>query len=127
MSMEPLDSIRFLNNQLVWQPLIIASDGRQLGNTEFFVSESPSEVQKTLAALLRTIELQGADILQTLNREASLLRREANNLSDFLRQSRSTKEAVINGQRLQAVMLLLRMVEAYQHFYSAKKTGTSGD
>jgi hypothetical protein len=127
MSMEPLDSIRFLNNQLVWQPLIIASDGRQLGNTEFFVSESPSEVQKTLAALLRTIELQGADILQTLNREASLLRRDANNLSDFLRQSRSTKEAVINGQRLQAVMLLLRMVEAYQHFYSAKKTGTSGD
>jgi hypothetical protein len=112
MSMEPLDSIRFLNNQLVWQPLIIASDGRQLGNTEFFVSESPSEVQKTLAALLRTIELQGADILQTLNREASLLRRDANNLSDFLRQSRSTKEAVINGQRLQAVMLLLRMVEA---------------
>src|SRR6266581_3495163 len=116
--MATLESIRFLNNQLVWQPSIVGRDGKDIGVLELFVSESPHEEEKALTLLLRGVEVQGADLQRTLTKEALRLRHEASDLSDALRQSRSTREAVLNGQRLQSVMLLLRTLESYQSFYT---------
>jgi len=126
-------TIRFLQHQLVWYPTVIGRDGKSMGTLEFWVSPSPEETDKTINALLNSIERQGADTLLTLREEVSKLRqelsklrKEAISLSDSLRQSRSTKEAIENGERLQSIMQLLRVVESYYLFLS-KRTGTSGD
>ena|ERR1700680_3542236 len=119
-------TVRFVTNQLFWTPDIIGNDGKSMGAVELLVSESIDETEKTVNALLRNIEMQGADAQLTLNKEISNLRNEANKLSDSLRQSRSITEAVQNGERLRSIMLLLRAVELYYRFYM-KGTGTSGD
>jgi hypothetical protein len=119
-------TIQFLRNQLVWHPTIIGHDGKEMGTLELMVTGSSEEVEKTVNALLENVERHGANTNLTLSKELSKLRREASDLSQSLRQSRSTSEAVQNGQRLQSVMLLLRILESYYRFI-AKRTGTSGD
>jgi hypothetical protein len=121
-------NISFLKDQLIWHPSVYSSDGSVLSTTEFFISGSPAEIERTVAAFLYSLEKQGADIPRTLSSELKNLRDSANHLSDVLRQSRSTREASENGARLKNVMFLLKVLESQlRQPVTRVKTGTGGD
>jgi hypothetical protein len=120
-------NISFLKDQLIWRPSIYGSDGSVLGTTEFFVSGSAAETERTVAAFLYSVEKQGADIPRTLSSELKSLRDSANHLSDVLRESRSAREAAENGARLKDVMLLIRLLESHYRRTLPPRTGTDGD
>ena len=105
-------NVSFLKDQLIWRPSIYGSDGSVSGTTEFFVSGSATETNRTIAAFLYSLEKQGADIPRTLSSELKSLRDSANHLSDVLRESRSPGQAAENGARLKNTMLLLRLLES---------------
>jgi hypothetical protein len=123
----------FFNSQLVWRPSIYDRDGTVLGVPEFFVPFSQSETERTIVAFLASIEQQGADTVRTLSSELTKLRTFANHLSNVLRESRSTSEAVDNGAKFNQVMMLIRLLEShYQRLLPPidtdyRRTGTEGD
>ena len=130
---QPLN-IEFVNKQLVWHPIVYDRDGSVLGTCEFLVSDSPTETEHTIMAFLSSIERQGADRRRTLYLALKDLRTFANQLTNILRESRSTREAAENGARLKTVMMLLRLLETcYQRErtfpvgISPERTGTDGD
>jgi len=105
-------TVTFISDQLIWHPSILRPDGSVIGVSEFLIPESPDELARTMNAFFNSIEKQGADLRSTVSQELVKLRAEAARLSNLLRESRSSREAVQNGARLKRLMMLLRVLDS---------------